>query len=443
MPTKGHRAGATQTRSHSRSSSGTRTGANLQITQREGASTKSEKNKKTPHTQEGGKPGFPRTGSTQRLANVKKAPSVSGAAQQKSKANKPNAGFTITQSGDGEEDEDDWVSSSGAQTPNQNESDSDTASDTDTVPRESAVQLQHAQHGHGHQRQQTWTQEPLPRVETARQADFTAVAQSNGVARQKPPIQTPFPTTNADPPVISDRSSQSVQHKRPAMQRHRSSDLSTESNHTLPEPRPGNHSKRLSVTRPPSTHSISSRSDNMRPHPLIRGHSQGFLNPVLKPSPLAPLTVITDQPSSAPDNGFSTSPESIKTAITSPTGYSTDLSQGRRGSVSSIRSVSTLPVQGAGFSSRSQDRIRTLSTKSMNTSTTALSSLSHLPSVTRPSSPQQISFFPPVNPHLNTEAIHPLLPGPYLNNHLTVLARRMPLRESYDRVIQAKLASNR
>lgn len=52
MPTKGHRAGATQTRSHSRSSSGTRTGANLQITQREGASTKSEKNKKTPHTQE-------------------------------------------------------------------------------------------------------------------------------------------------------------------------------------------------------------------------------------------------------------------------------------------------------------------------------------------------------------------------------------------------------
>lgn len=59
---------------------------------------------------------------------------------------------------------------------------------------------------------------------------------------------------------------------------------------------------------------------------------------------------------------------------------------------------------------------------------------------TRPASPQAIAFFPPVNPHANIEAIHPLLPGPYLHNHLTVLARRTPIRESFDRVMRAKNA---
>ena len=36
------------------------------------------------------------------------------------------------------------------------------------------------------------------------------------------------------------------------------------------------------------------------------------------------------------------------------------------------------------------------------------------------------------------EAIHPLLPPPYLSAHLTVLAYRNPIAESYDRVIRAK-----
>jgi hypothetical protein len=277
-------------------------------------------------------------------------------------------------------------------------------------------------------------------VETARPSDFAALAQSNGAERQKPPTQTPFPTVHADPPIVSDTGSQYVQHKRPPIQRHLSSDhafSARETNQTVPGLRQVNHPKRLSVTRPPSTHSISGRSDNVRPHPLIRGLSQGFLGPMIKPSPLAPLTVIADEPSSASDNHLPSSPESIRTAITSPGGYSADTPEERRGSISSARSVSTLPVQSAGLPSRP----RTLSTKSMTASTTALSSLAHLPSVTRPPSPQQVSFFPPVNPHLNTEAIHPLLPGPYLNNHLTVLSRRMPLRESYDRVIQRKLAS--
>lgn len=375
---------------------------------------------------------------------VKRTGSTSSATQQKANTAKANAGFTITQTADDEDDEDEWVSSSGAQTPNQDDSNSDTASEGDSIPHELAVQLQRAQIEQ-QQQQAAPTQASLPRVDTARQSDFNAViAPKNGVPKQPPPTETPFPTTNSDPNPHSDRISQYVEHDRPWAQPQQSSDLvgmsTRETNHTRTESRQIHPSKRQSVTRPPSTHSIPSRSDNMRPHPLIRGHSQGLLNLVPKPSPLTPLAVITDQPSSTSDNTLSGSPESIKTSVTSPGGYTAEFPQGRRTSISSTRSVSTLPAQSAGLP---QDRTRALSTISMTASTTALNSLAHLPSVTRPPSPQQISFFPPVNPHVNIEAIHPLLPGPYLNNHLTVLARRTPLRESYDRVIQAKSASGR
>lgn len=55
MAPKGHRAGSTTTqlRTHSRSSSSTRVGGNLQLTQKEGPSTKgAEKTKKNPHPHE-------------------------------------------------------------------------------------------------------------------------------------------------------------------------------------------------------------------------------------------------------------------------------------------------------------------------------------------------------------------------------------------------------
>ncbi|KAF9528543.1 hypothetical protein CPB83DRAFT_854343 [Crepidotus variabilis] len=55
-----------------------------------------------------------------------------------------------------------------------------------------------------------------------------------------------------------------------------------------------------------------------------------------------------------------------------------------------------------------------------------------------PLAPPQISFFPPVNPYANVEGIHPLLPNPYLCNHLTVLSRKAPIRESWERVMKAR-----
>jgi len=176
----------------------------------------------------------------------------------------------------------------------------------------------------------------------------------------------------------------------------------------------------------------------VRPHPLIRGHSHGYLNLVPKPTPLAPLTIIADQPTSAPNGQLSGSPASVKSTGASPEAHTAFPLQ-RRTSVSSARSVATLPAHSS-IVQPSHDRARTFS---MTTTSSALKSLVHLPSVTRPPSPQLISFFPPVNPHINIEAIHPLLPGPYLHNHLTVLARRAPLRESYNRVIQAKMAGSR
>ncbi|KAJ7188502.1 hypothetical protein C8R46DRAFT_1054897 [Mycena filopes] len=49
-----------------------------------------------------------------------------------------------------------------------------------------------------------------------------------------------------------------------------------------------------------------------------------------------------------------------------------------------------------------------------------------------------IAFFPPANPHLRVDDIHPLLPPPYVPNHLTVLARRTPIGEAFDRVVRAR-----
>lgn len=94
------------------------------------------------------------------------------------------------------------------------------------------------------------------------------------------------------------------------------------------------------------------------------------------------------------------------------------------------------------------ERARTLSALSgvgmglgLGGGTSARAALAGLPGGTaRPASPPTVAFFPPVNPHAHVEAIHPLLPGPYLHNHLTVLARRTPIRESFDRVVRAKNA---
>ncbi|KAF5351659.1 hypothetical protein D9756_007432 [Leucocoprinus leucothites] len=480
MPTKGNRTGSTaQLRSHSRSSSATRISANLQLTQKDNASARgSDKGKKNPHAvHEGGRPAFARANSSQRVppaAQLQRTGSSTSATQQQhaDTSAKANANFTLTtRSTDEEEDDDEWVSSSGAQTPNKNGSDSDTASEGSSIPQELVQQLQRTQLEQQRQHESAATtraQAQVPRVDTVRQLDFnpltvaigTAVASNvNGAPKSAPPVPTqmPFPTdiseSNGPSMDRSPHQRYEPQFQEPTADRTLAPPAlgggdgqhARETNHSRPESRQ-THSKRKSVTRPPSTHSMSGRLDSvpMRPHPLIRGHSQGYLNVVPKPTPLAPLTVITDQPPNAPDSQVSGSPESIRTTITSPGGVTAEFPSERRTSISSARSVSTLPAHSSVQPPhKPYDRTRTLSTMSMSASSNALNSLAHLPSVTRPPSPQLISFFPPVNPHVNIEAIHPLLPGPYLNNHLTVLARRTPLRESYDRVIQAKIASGR
>jgi hypothetical protein len=213
-----------------------------------------------------------------------------------------------------------------------------------------------------------------------------------------------------------------------------------------------NHQRQSS--RPSSTYSSTSRSESiLRPHPLIRGPSfMSSHNYIPKPTPLAPLTVTDDAsptgtPSSSPtDHHLTNGPISSSPLSASTTPVSPVSPHNRRTSVSSIRSSSTLPMPIAPSHQTKlmYDRHRTLSTLSSSSTTSnspALSSLTHLPTHSRPLTPQMVAYFPVLNPHVNLEAIHPLLPAPYLNTHLTVLAYRTPIRESFDRVIHAKLAA--
>jgi hypothetical protein len=222
--------------------------------------------------------------------------------------------------------------------------------------------------------------------------------------------------------------------------------------HNRPRPRHHDHNKRLSVTRSPSTHSTASRIDpTLRPHPLIRGTSHSLSNHV---APLAPLTVTSETSAvqiSAPTlitrqgtgSWVSDSPTRLPTTPVSPVSPSPST---RRTSISSARSVATLSVPAPAAKDYQSiklmhDRNRTLSTiSSSSSSSAAVSSLAHLPAAPRPATPQLVSFFPPPNPHAHLEAMHPLLPPPYLATHMTVLSHRTPLRESYDRVMRAKQA---
>ena len=290
---------------------------------------------------------------------------------------------------------------------------------------------------------------PLPRVATARPSDYN---NSGGPPAR---VSAAAPVTRVPvPPIQTDQLHDSQHHQ----SQHRRFDNMMGPHSEVASPthrgsRPT--SKRYSVTSPSSMHSIVSRADHgLRPHPLIRGQSHGHANLPPRPAPLAPLTVIsgaasaqisTSPPFNAHDaveDVISTSPTSMKTGSLSPSSPNpSSSSQLRRTSVSSARSVATLPVPPVRGPPKSvHDRNRTLSAISSSSSSAALSSLVHLPTVSRPPTPQTISFFPPVNPHVNIEVIHPLLPGPYLNNHLTVLVRRTPVRESFDRVVRAKQA---
>ncbi|KAJ2931256.1 hypothetical protein H1R20_g5870, partial [Candolleomyces eurysporus] len=367
---------------------------------------------------------------------------------RKVNATKGRAGFTIASSKDDDEDDDEWVSSeSGAATPNQDGSDSETASEADIIHR--PLNLQRLENIRA-------TEPTLQRVETARQTDF-APEMMREAPRQ--PLSTQSPTTPTLPSApqhfsaAAEAQHTDVSHLQSQLRRleldttkeTRTDPPSSIPSISQPSYRPSSQTKQRS-SRPPSTYSISGKPE-VRPHPLIRGHSTGQVN-IGKPA-LTPLTVVTGgaappqlstSPASSVNEDFvtTTSPTSTTTGTSFTDGPAKGL-QDRRGSISSGRSIATLPVQGIfRTDSVGVPRLRTFSTMSASPSSAALSALTHLPTVTRPPSPQSVVFFPTVNPHANIDAIHPLLPGPYLSNHLTVLARRTPLRESYDRVIRAK-----
>lgn len=413
-------------RSHSRSSSTSKLGANLQFTQKDLPPQKhTDKSSKKPHVAD-----FVRPNNNQRIH-------LPAQPLQKPANGKSKPGFTIS-SPSGHEDDDEWISSeSGAATPNHH----DSSLETDEGP----PAVTHSD---------IFTQHTLTRVDTAKSLYFEPLRGNRSTARSSTP-QLQSSTSQFQPPMI---------HPTQLSEAEGTTTTTAPSRHS---PIPKHYS------RPPSTHSSSSKTEHpLRPHPLIRGQSYGHVNAVLpKPAPLAPLTFIpnTAMSHSSPtkagypeignsSNGhhhqqhLSSSPTSLKTS--SPMLPDISSSQ-RRTSISSTGSINTIPVHSSSIPTqtpltasvyRTHDRTRTLST--VSSSSAALSSLTHLPYVlSRPPSPNlhTVSFFPPANPqHVdNIEGIHPLLPVPYLINHLTVLSRRTPIRESFDRVMRARAGGKR
>ena len=339
---------------------------------------------------------------------------------QRQQGVKAKAGFIFASPPADDEDEEEWVSSeSGVVTPNNLDSGHTPVDQRKCAPTSPTV-------------------DGFPRPDTPR-------AQPQPLSRV-PALRTP------EAPV---KTTASVARGPPAAPPSSHMDLAPQTPHLFSEPRVKetrsattspihrmHHSKRLSMTRPPSTHSTTSRPEvPLRPHPLIRGQSFGQGVPMSpKVIPLAPLTVTSEaSPVSSPARDqtekLSTSPSSVKTTCA-------QYAPNRRTSVSSVRSVATLPSQPqlqSHFLGRAHDRHRTLSSISSTSSSSvqALSSLAYLPT-TRPSTPQYTSHFPPASVSAGLEAVHPLLPPPYLSAHMSILAHRSPLKESYERVIAAR-----
>ncbi|KAF7362080.1 hypothetical protein MVEN_00553600 [Mycena venus] len=325
---------------------------------------------------------------------------------------KQRPGFHIASPGD-EEEEEDWVSSeSGAVTPNPNDDeDSDLGSSESNDNRPAARRTPEAVQRPG----------DLPRVATARPSDYRK-SEVEALRTQPEPRRTitPARAATADTPRI-DTSTAFGNGARTAYRESPTPMTPT----TAPVSEAPSPSRRRH-SRPMSSHSMN--KPELRPHPLIRGQSFGQPNLApAKPSPLLPVAVTAD---------VAQLPVSPSTSPTSPL----PSSLARRTSISSARSVATIATThpAPARSVRGEARHRTFSTLSAASSSAALSSLTHLPAVSRPPTPQMIAFFPPANPHARVDDIHPLLPPPYVSNHLTVLARRTPIREAFDRVVRAR-----
>ncbi|KAG7090892.1 hypothetical protein E1B28_009971 [Marasmius oreades] len=457
-PKGGHKAAL---RPHSRTSSVTKIATNLQFTQKEQVSRNPDRPKLKNGHDGHSRPAIPsRVSSKDQLAPLNKRPLLPPATRSK-------PAFTVTVGPeDGEGDEDEWVSSeSGINTPNPVDgSGSEDELDNMATPVEVHRNPLHNRavastepSGKADSNSRMGAQMLIPRVDPLRpNSGFDTAQVKAGTTSNTPPSLVVRPRAEELPvstaPLSTVEPEPLIKKARPASMVLQGSQFESSSLDARPTA-PRLTTKRQASTRPPSTHSISSKHDHaaLRPHPLIRGHSFGQPAAPSRPAPLAPLTT-SDAASTVPSSSPTSlrakppgSPSTISASPTSPYPQSAIVgpnSHPRRTSVSSARSVATLPVLPSAreFTRPSRDRNRTLSTISQSSSSAAISSLAHLPTVTRPPTPQMISFFPPVNTHHTVEGIHPLLPPPYLSNHLTVLAYRTPLRESYDRILKAKAA---
>ncbi len=223
---------------------------------------------------------------------------------------------------------------------------------------------------------------------------------------------------------------------------------------TPAQPRPGRSSAMGSLTRRSSAYSdyVSEASS----HPLIRqtlSRGQSY-HSIVKPQALAPLTVNAEAAqaeisSSPPPSARTERTANSPTAFFSPSrtqspkpAYSHNSQyarSSRRTSFSSAHSIQKLPVtslsRGNATALTPRDRNRTISTTSA-ASITAISSLSHLPAMSRPGSPPLVTHFPPEDSV--GDYCHPLVPVAYVANHMTVLAHYSPLPESYERVMRAR-----
>lgn len=385
-------------------------------------------------------------------------------------------GFTISSPSEGDDDE--WVSSeSGAATPS-HDSDVEEVAATPVDKRKPQLPLVPSQ-ANGVIRDEFSTPRAetpsLPRVETVRPNQGSLSGPLPPRDTMPPPptqVIVTHPTPQPQPPRAAAPVQQQTQ--RILQEGHPTS----QSPPSLPPPakaRSETHSpprrspdalKRQSMTRPPSTNSITgSSAHSLRPHPLIRAHSAGhgaLLRPA-KPAPLAPLTTVPTEPIPAQMSTSSASPTSLRAAsptlsiqtngvspvISQPSPLGSEASkQLRRTSTSSRSSAATLPAlplqasatHGHIGRATNHDRQRTLSTSSTFGAYSNLSSLAMRPTPSPPKTPvpHVTVFFPPNEQTAQWESVHNLLPPPYLSAHLTMLAYRNPLAESYHRVMRAK-----
>ncbi|GJE95015.1 hypothetical protein PsYK624_111940 [Phanerochaete sordida] len=487
-----HRAGGGLTRTHSRTSSGggSRVGLNdLRLTQKEPPARYPDKPKKNAHLHhEGPVRNLSRTNSGLRVQSrehvnvnqpTRRAPTP---LKNNTTATKQKGGFTISSPEEGEEDG--WVSTeSGAATP-QDESDAEeevvTPIEKQQKPKlpPNALPNGFAKDDHPTPRAEY---QQLPRIDTVKLADGPVPGpppvSRDYVPATPPPVHRPVqsnsapalapssaprapaaPTPMPDPAPVLHTPSPSPPQSIPPVTKARSE--------THSPPRRSPDIRTRSMTRPPSTHSItSSTQQHLRPHPLIRAHSAGYgalLGPA-KPAPLAPLTSSEQIPAQMPASSSPTSYRAVSPTfsmhtntaspvLSQPSPTDSEASrQLRRTSLSSRSSGATLPsgqpLQGSASHSHlgrtgSHDRQRTMSSSS---TFAALSNL-NLGMRATPSPPktplQHLTVhFPPAEQHAaQVEHTHPLLPPPYNTAHMTLLAYRNPLAESYERVTRAKQA---